>query len=345
MYERKALAMMYGQRPEDYTNFIMGSFGTRTKEKLNEDPLFDAAYNQGRAILERFGADPNQMNELMKQQTIIGRSTVSMEKFNYKLIKAFEGLDKLSSQSFIQSLTDINKTLLANNIQGIASTEWLKKFQNQLNAGTLAAQDFVRGLTSRRGSETSTLAGVGAMLAERGLGGKELQEAYKRGDMIAVAGAVRRGGMSMQRDIEKIAPEIAQKMGTTDWKEALALQSGTPWGQLTGDLKKLDIQDILSKGGSLTVGLQGKELSLTNITKTKEGKEISELEDFKVADKELINATVENTGAMKTLSNAVSLLGSYILADYEQRKNTKPNVDTTQKNSQQIIVGNPNTIK
>ena len=320
-YERKAAAIIYGQNEEDYTNFIMGSFGSQTKEAYNKDPRFSMAYNQGRAIMQRFGADPNQMNELMKQQNTINRSTISMEKFNYKLIKAFEGLDKFSSQSLIQAYTDLNKTLLANNVQGLASIDWLKKFQDQLNNGTLTIQNFTQGLTTRRGAETSTLAGVGAMLAERGLGGKELQEAYARGDMIAVAGAVRRGGVRMQKDIEKIAPEISKQLGTSDWREALALQSGTPWGQLTGDLKNLEVQKILTSGGSLAAQITGKEIKLSDeAKKDKDGDIITEEQEFKNANKELIKATVENTGMVKNLTNALGLLGSKIVADFEQDK-------------------------
>jgi hypothetical protein len=205
-------------------------------------------------------------------------------------------------------------------MNALASAESLKRFQDQLNKGTLTVADFTRGLTSRRQSSTSTLAGVGAMLAERGLGGKELQDAYARGDMIAVAGAVRRGGNAMTRDIEKIAPDISKYFGTTDFREALAMQSDTAWGSLSADLKNLEVQNIIAKGGSLTISLEGKSTELDKVIKNQEGKNITEMEDFKEIEKTLIQVTADNTSSVKLLTEAIKLKSLETMSDIESRK-------------------------
>ena len=319
-YQDTVMTMMYGQNKKDFYDYKINTFGAQTKAALSKDPRFSGVWAQGRAALQDFGANPDLMNSFLQQEIAIGRTSQSMEKFNYKLIKSLQGLDKLGSTAFVQNLVDLNKTLLANNINGLANAESLRRFQDQLNKGTLTVADFTRGLTARRQSSTSTLAGVGAMLAERGLGGKELQEAYSRGDMIAVAGAVRRGGIRMQRDIEKIAPEIAREMGTSDIREAIALQSETPWGSFSGDLKNMEVQNLLVKGGSLTIALEGKDTTLNKIIKDREGKEITEEEDFKNIDKEIIKTTVDNTNALKSLTNLLEIGGLNVLKDFEKDK-------------------------
>lgn len=345
-YQDTAFMMMYGQNKEDFYKYKIGSFGAQTKKQLSNDPRFTQVWAQGRAALSDLGANPDLMNTLMQQQIAVGRTSASMEKFNYKLIKSLQGLDKLSSEQFIQSYSDLNKTLLANNINGLASAKSLQQFQDALNKGTLSVQNFTQGLTARRGGETSTLAGVGAMLAERGLGGKELQDAYRRGDMIAVAGAVRRGGMQMQRDIEKIAPEISRQMGTSDWREALALQSGTPWGQLTGDLKNLEVQKRLASGGSMVIGVEGKDTNLNGTVEDSQGKLITETQDLKNINKELIKATVDNTGILKNITNYLQIQGLETMkdiekGDYSKLKNAAINA-LPGGAVVQFILGNPN---
>ena len=318
-FQDTTVTMAYGQDKKAFYDYKVGTFGALTKQRLSRDPRFTEAWSQGRAAFEDLGANPDLMNGLLQQQIAIGRTSMSMEKFNYKLIKSLQGLDKLGSTQFLQNLTDLNKTLLANNVNGLANAESLRRFQDQLNKGTLTVSDFTRGLTSRRQGSTSTLAGVGAMLAERGLGGKELLDAYSRGDMIAVAGAVRRGGNRMQRDIEKIAPEIAQQLGTSDFREALALQSDTAWGSLSANLKNLEVQNIIAKGGSLTIALDGKDTSLDKLIEDKNGKEITEFEDFKKIDKELIKVTADNTSSLKTLTNLLTLGGLGAMSSIEKQ--------------------------
>lgn len=308
-----ALTTMYGQNKEDLYKFKIGSFGALTKERFAKDARFTNAWAFGRSAIEDMGGNPELINSFMQQQVAIGRTSNNIEKFNYNLIKTITNLDKLSTDQFINSFNELNKTFIANNINGTANANSLLKFQDALNRGTLSVSDFTRGLTSRRGAETSTLAGVGAMLAERGLGGKKLQEAYARGDMIAVAGLVRRGGQQMQRDIEKIAPEMAQRMGTTDWKEALALQSGTPWGQMTGDLKKLDVQDILSKGGSLVINVDSKDLKLNQ----------EQQQEFLDMQSELIKTAVDNKGSFEALGQGIKLGALELAAAYEKAQNAE----------------------
>ena len=347
-YEDTMMTMMYGQNKKDFYDYKISTFGAQTKAAMAKDPKFTGVWAQGRAGLQDFGASPDLMNTILQQQVAIGRTSVSMDKFNYKLFKSLEGLDKLGSGTFLQNLIDLNKTLLANNINGLANVESLKRFQDQLNKGTLTVADFTRGLTSRRGAETSTLAGVGAMLAERGLGGKELREAYMRGDMIAVAGAVRRGGMQMQRDIEKIAPEMAKQFGTSDWREALALQSGTPWGQFTGDLKNIEVQKILARGDSLTIALDGKNIDLNKLIIDKDNKQITEEQDFKNIDKEIVQTTVDNTNALKSLTNLLQFGGLWVMKETEPHMNQPENnlnlfapASKAGKIAAQIIIGNP----
>lgn len=308
-----ALAIMYGQNKEDLYKFKIGSFGALTKKRLAEDSNFTHAWSFGRAAMEDLGGNPDLINSFMQQQVAIGRSSNSIEKFNYKLVKTITNLDKLSTDQFMSSFNELNKTLIANNINGTANAKSLLKFQDALNRGTLSVSDFAKGLTSRRGAETSTLAGVGIMLAERGLGNKELQDAYARGDMIAVAGAVRRGGQQMQRDIEKIAPEIAEQIGTSDLQEALAMQSNTPWGQMTGDLKKLDVQNILSKGGSLVINIDSKDLKLNQ----------EQQQEFLDMQSELMKTSIDNKGALEALGQGMKLGALQLAAAYEKAQNAE----------------------
>lgn len=298
-FQTYALTTMFGQNNKDYDKFLMSNIGWAGRQAMWENKPyrneFARTWASTRAAFEQVGANPDLANSLMLQQRSIGMSPDNMRRFNNRLVEATKSLDVMGSDKFINAYQELNKTLIANNINGMASAKMFAKFEDQLNKGTLTVADFTKGLTSRRGAETSTLAGVGAMLAERGLGGKELQEAYARGDMIAVAGLVRRGGQQMQRDIEKIAPEMAQRIGTADWKEALALQSGTSWGQMTGDLKNLEVQKILTSGGSLVQPLENLKQPITK----------EELDTLNKAESDLIKETTDLTGAFEALGKAI----------------------------------------
>ena len=318
-FQTYALTTMYGQNNKDYDKFLMSNVGWSGRQAMWENKPyrneFTRTWASTRAAFEQVGANPDLTNSLMLQQRSIGMSPDNMRRFNNRLVEATKSLDVIGSDKFINAYQELNKTLIANNINGMASAKMLAKFEDQLNKGTLTVADFTKGLTSRRGAETSTLAGVGAMLAERGLGGKELQKAYARGDMIAVAGLVRRGGQQMQRDIEKIAPEMAQRMGTTDWKEALALQSGTPWGQMTGDLKNLEVQRILTSGGSLVQPLENLKQPITK----------EELDTLNKAESDLIKETTDLTGAFEALGKAIKggwLAGGAYLENNKNINNT-----------------------
>ena len=298
-FQTYALTTMFGQNSKDYDKFLMSNVGWSGRQAMWENKSyrneFARTWASTRAAFEQVGANPDLANSLMLQQRSIGMSPDNMRRFNNRLIEATKSLDVMGSDKFINAYQELNKTLIANNINGMASAKMFAKFEDQLNKGTLTVADFTKGLTSRRGAETSTLAGVGAMLAERGLGGKELQEAYARGDMIAVAGLVRRGGQQMQRDIEKIAPEMSEHFNTTDWKEALALQSGTSWGQMIGDLKNLEVQKILTSGGSLVQPLENLNPPITK----------EELDALNRAESDLIKETADLTGAFQALGKAI----------------------------------------
>lgn len=318
-FQTYALTTMFGQNNKDYDKFLMSNIGWSGRQAMWENKPyrneFARTWASTRASFEQVGANPDLANSLMLQQRSIGMSPDNMRRFNNRLVEATKSLDVMGSDKFINAYQELNKTLIANNINGMASAKMFAKFEDQLNKGTLTVADFTKGLTSRRGAETSTLAGVGAMLAERGLGGKELQEAYARGDMIAVAGLVRRGGQQMQRDIEKIAPEIAQRIGTTDWKEALALQSGTSWGQMTGDLKNLEVQKILTSGGSLVQPLENLKQPITK----------EELDTLNKAESDLIKETTDLTGAFQALGKAIKggwLAGGAYLENNKNISNT-----------------------
>lgn len=298
-FQTYALTTLFGQNNKDYDKFLMSNIGWSGRQAMWENKPyrneFARTWASTRAAFEQVGANPDLANSLMLQQRSIGMSPDNMRRFNNRLVEATKSLDVIGSDKFINAYQELNKTLIANNINGMASAKMFAKFEDQLNKGTLTVADFTKGLTSRRGAETSTLAGVGAMLAERGLGGKELQEAYARGDMIAVAGLVRRGGQQMQRDIEKIAPEMSEHFGTTDWKEALALQSGTPWGQMIGDLKNLEVQKILTSGGSLVQPLENLKQPITK----------EELDALNKAESDLVKETTDLTGAFEALGKAI----------------------------------------
>lgn len=325
-YQDTVMTMMYGQNKKDLYDYKISTFGAQTKAMLSKDPRFSRVWSQGRAALQDFGASPDLMNSLLQQEVAIGRTSQSMEKFNYKLIKSLQGLDKLGSTAFVQNLVGLNKTLLANNINGLASAESLRRFQDQLNKGTLTIQDFTQGLSSRRQSDTSALAATAQMLYEHGLGGEELKKAIESGDMIHAAGIVRRGGQSMQKDIEKLTTtygeEVARTVGTTDLKEVLALTSNMPWSQMTGNLKNMEVQNLLVKGGSLVVALNGKDISLDKIIKDREGKDITEEQDLLSIDKELIDTTVDNTNALKSLTNLLQIGGLWGMKEVESNKST-----------------------
>lgn len=314
-FQTYALTTMFGQNNKDYDKFLMSNIGWSGRQAMWENKPyrneFARTWASTRAAFEQVGANPDLANSLMLQQRSIGMSPDNMRRFNNRLVEATKSLDVMGSDKFINAYQELNKTLIANNINGMASAKMFAKFEDQLNKGTLTVADFTKGLTSRRGAETSTLAGVGAMLAERGLGGKELQEAYARGDMIAVAGLVRRGGQQMQRDIEKIAPEMSEHFGTTDWKEALALQSGTPWGQMIGDLKNLEVQKILTSGGSLVQPLENLKQPITK----------EELDALNKAESDLIKETTDLTGAFEALGKVIK--GSWLAggAYLENNKN------------------------
>ena len=295
--DTSSLAMMYGQNVEDFDKYLMTNIGALGRKSLWTDRHFSNTLLSTRADFERMGVDPNRANSLINQQLSIGRSSDDMRKFNYQLRETTKTMDKFSSEKFISAYEELNKTFIANNINGMANARTLARFQDQLNKGTLSISDFTKSLTSRRTSETSTLAGVGAMLAERGLGGKDLQDAYRRGDMIAVAGIVRRGGQNISRDIEKISPEIAKEFGTSDIMEALALQSGTPWGQLSPNLKNIEVQKILASGGSLAIGAEGKP----SVIKPED------IDSMEKSEKELIDETVQLTGTFKLLREYIKL--------------------------------------
>ena len=295
--DTSALAMMYGQNVEDFDKYLMTNIGALGRKSLWTDRHFSNTLLSTRADFERMGVDPNRANSLINQQLSIGRSSEDMRKFNYQLRETTKTMDKFSSEKFVSAYEELNKTFIANNINGMANARTLAKFQDQLNKGTLSISDFTKSLTSRRTSETSTLAGVGAMLAEHGLGGKDLQDAYRRGDMIAVAGIVRRGGQNISRDIEKISPEIAKEFGTSDIMEALALQSGTPWGQLSPNLKNIEVQKILASGGSLAIGAEGKP----SVIKPED------IDSMEKSEKELIDETVQLTGTFKLLREYIKL--------------------------------------
>lgn len=298
-FQTYALTTMFGQNSKDYDKFLMSNIGWSGRQAMWENKPyrneFARTWASTRAAFEQVGANPDLANSLMLQQRSIGMSPDNMRRFNNRLVEATKSLDVMGSDKFINAYQELNKTLIANNINGMASAKMFAKFEDQLNKGTLTVADFTKGLTSRRGAETSTLAGVGAMLAERGLGGKELQEAYSRGDMIAVAGLVRRGGQQMQRDIEKIAPEMSERFNTTDWKEALALQSGTSWGQMIGDLKNLEVQKILTSGGSLVQPLENLKQPITK----------EELDILNKAESDLIKETTDLTDAFQALGKAI----------------------------------------
>ena len=295
--DTKALAMIYGQNEEDFNKYLMTDVGNLGRRRLWTDKQFTNAWMSTRADFERMGVSQDKVNTLMSQQLSLGKTSDEIRRFNYRLRETTKTMDSFSSDKFVGAYEELNKTLIANNINGMANAKTLARFQDQLNKGTLSISDFTKALTSRRGAETSTLAGVGAMLAERGLGGKELQEAYTRGDMIAVAGAVRRGGAQMTRDIEKIAPEMAKQMGTSDWREALALQSGTPWGQLTADLKNLQVQNTLASGGSMVISSETKPIKPEDLAK--------EEKNIKKSESDLIDETVKLTGTFKLLKDYI----------------------------------------
>lgn len=355
-YEDTVMAMMYGQNKKDFYDYKIGSFGSLAKERLSRDPRFTQVWSQGRAAMQDLGANPDIINTFLQQQMTIGRSTASMEKFNYKLIKSIQGLDLLSSSQFTQSIADLNKTFLANNINGLANAESLKRFQDQLNRGTLTVADFTRGLTSRREASTSTLAGIGALMAERGLGGKELQEAYNSGDMVRVAGIMRRGGNNISRGVEQLqtqyGQEIAAQLGTSDVKEVLAMLSESPIGQLGPNLKNLEVENILLRGGSLTIAVDGKNTNLNKILKDKEGREITEEEDLKNLDRELVSSTVDNTNALKSLTNLLQIGGLWGMKEIEPYRETLTNIggylnpisgpQKLGKLVAEIVIGNPN---
>ena len=318
-FQTYALTTMFGQNNKDYDKFLMSNIGWFGRQAMWENKPyrneFARTWASTRAAFEQVGANPDLANSLMLQQRSIGMSPDNMRRFNNRLIEATKSLDVIGSDKFINAYQELNKTLIANNINGMASAKMFAKFEDQLNKGTLTVADFTKGLTSRRGAETSTLVGVGAMLAERGLGGKELQEAYARGDMIAVAGLVRRGGQQMQRDIEKIAPEMSEHFGTADWKEALALQSGTPWGQMIGDLKNLEVQKILTSGGSLVQPLENLKQPITK----------EELNAINKAESDLIKETTDLTGAFEALGKVIKggwLAGGAYLENNKNMGNT-----------------------
>lgn len=318
-FQTYALTTMFGQNSKDYDKFLMSNIGWSGRQAMWENKPyrneFARTWASTRAAFEQVGANPDLANSLMLQQRSIGMSPDNMRRFNNRLVEATKSLDVMGSDKFINAYQELNKTLIANNINGMASAKMFAKFEDQLNKGTLTVADFTKGLTSRRGAETSTLAGVGAMLAERGLGGKELQEAYARGDMIAVAGLVRRGGQQMQRDIEKIAPEMSERFNTTDWKEALALQSGTSWGQMIGDLKNLEVQKILTSGGSLVQPLENLKQPITK----------EELDALNKAESDLIKETTDLTGAFEALGKAIKggwLAGGAYLENNKNISNT-----------------------
>lgn len=358
-YEDTVMAMMYGQSKKDFYDYKIGSFGSLAKERLSRDPRFTQVWSQGRSAMQDLGANPDIINTFLQQQLAIGRSTNSMEKFNYRLIKSIQGLDLLSSSQFTQAIADLNKTFLANNINGLANAESLKRFQDQLNKGTLTIADFTRGLTSRREASTSTLAGIGALMAERGLGGKELQEAYNSGDMVRVAGIMRRGGNNISRGVEQLQTqygrEIADQLGTSDVREVLAMLSESSLGQLGPNLKNLEVENILLRGGSLTVSIDGKDTTLDKIIKDKSGKEITEEEDLKNIDRELVNSTVDNTNALKSLTNLLQLGGLWGMKEIEPYRETLTNASgylnpisgplKAGKFIAEIIIGNPNQTK
>lgn len=330
-FEIKAFANMYNQKEEDYIKYVMSDLGQGAKRKYYEDSQFTNTYYSMRAGLEQVGADPNKANSIISQQLSLGRTGLEIRKFNYELIKATKTMDIFSSDKFLNTYEELNKTLMANNINGMANAKTLAQFQDALNKGTLAASDFTRGLTSRRSAETSTLAGVGAMLAERGLGTKELRDAYNRGDMIAVAGAMRRGGNKISRDIEKIAPELAKQFGTTDIREAIAMQAGSPWGQLGPDLKKLEVQNILAAGGSLTIGTTANK-PLTD----------EELQNINKAEHDLIDESIRLKGAFQAVSESAMLLAAYLAKEYEQTEREGATMTNITNNpSAAIISANP----
>lgn len=334
-YHLNALAMAYNQKGSDLTNFITSELGTGAKQRLYEDDQFKNAYFSMRAGLEQIGVDPNKANSLASQQLTIGMSSSDMRRFNYELREVTKTMDILSGNKFISAYEELNKTLIANNINGMASAESLAKFQDALNRGTLSANDFTRSLTTRRSSETSTLAGVGAFMAERGLGGKELQEAYRSGDMIRVAGIMRRGGNQITRGIEQLetgfAGELASMLGTSDIRELLALQSSTSWGGLGPDLKKLEVQNILSSGGSTAIGL------------SKKLKEIEPEEETTIrnTEKELITESVKLKGAFQAVGEAAKMLalqlGSAIEQDMNRQKQQNQSVETKTNYSTNVV--------
>lgn len=319
-YEDFAMTAAYGQKKEDLYNYKIENFGKLTKEQLSKDPRFSGVWAQGRFALQQYGASPDLMNTLLKQQNTIGRSTSSMEKFNYKLIKSLEGLDKLSSQQFLQNLTELNKVLLANNINGLASAESFKRFQDQLNRGTLTYNDFIQGLTTRRKSSTATLAGIGMMMAQRGLGGKALQAAAETGEASEIAHVVRAGGNEIQMGLEQLTVSLAKETGLSNLEEALAAISDSEFGQLVGDLKNLEVQRTLARGGTLAIKTEGKELELNQLAKDVQGRQITEQEDFREIDRKLLTNAVETKGLIQNIYDYLKLSALESLKDVEKNR-------------------------
>lgn len=325
--DRKAFALMYNQKESDIINYSMSSLGRGKREQFFNDPQFMNTYYSMRAGLEHVGADPNKANSLISQQLSVGLSPAAMRRFNYELIKTTKTLDVMSSNKFLDIYEELNKTLIANNVNGMANAKTLAQFQDALNKGTLSANDFARSLTSRRTSETSTLAGVGALLAERGLGGEELQQAYASGDMIKVAGIMRRGGRQISMGIERLETDFAQDlmhMGISgDIRELLAMQSDTAWGRLGPDLKKIDVQNILSRGGTLTVGTTATNLPTTD-------KDKKDLKDYEF---DLIDESVKLKNSFQALGESVMLLAANIAASFEEggnvNKSARSNIGST----------------
>jgi len=329
-----ASAIMYNQNSEDYTKFAMSDIGTGMRQRLFEDGVFKNTYFSTRASLEQIGADPNKANSLILQQLQLGRSSTDIRRFNYELKEVTKTMNLLGSDKFLSAYEELNRTLIANNINGMANAKTLAQFQDALSRGTLSVSDFTRSLTSRRSSDTSTLAGVGALMAEKGLGGKELQEAYRSGDMIRVAGIMRRGGNQISRGIEKLetgyAQELAQSLGTTDIRELLALQSSTSWGGLGPDLKKLSVQNTLASGGSMVIGTTSEMKPVTE----------KELEQINLAEKELIDESIKLKGNFQAVGEAAKYAALALSSLYEGRNsNSSTNTYTTINNN--TVTNNP----
>ena len=80
------------------------------------------------------------------------------------------------------------------------------------------------------------------------------------------------------------------------------------------------MQNIIAKGGSLTISLEGKSTELNKVIKNQEGKNITEMEDFKEIEKTLIQVTADNTSSVKLLTEAIKLKALETMSDIESRK-------------------------